>query len=46
MLSFDEVIASVGAQPGLRLMGIDGLPVAGMSTLASRLRCHQDHQAG
>jgi uridine kinase len=37
VLSFDEVIASVGAQPGLRLMGIDGLPMAGKSTLASQL---------
>jgi uridine kinase len=37
VLSLDEVIAWAGERPGLRLLGIDGLPVAGKSTLASRL---------
>ena len=34
MLSFDEVVAFVGKLPCLRLVGIDGLPVAGKSTLS------------
>jgi uridine kinase len=36
-LSFDEVIASVGRRPHLRLLAIDGLPLAGKTTLADRL---------
>jgi uridine kinase len=37
VLTFDEVIGLVRAQSDLRLLGIDGLPVAGKSTLASQL---------
>ena len=37
MLSFDEVVAFVGGWPRLRLVGIDGLPVAGKSTLSRLL---------
>jgi uridine kinase len=37
MLSFDEVIAFVASRQGLRLIAIDGLPVAGKSTLAGLL---------
>jgi uridine kinase len=37
MLSFDEVIAFVGQRPHLRLLAIDGLPLAGKTTLADRL---------
>jgi uridine kinase len=37
MLSFDEVIALAGKRPSLRLVGIDGLPLAGKSTLARQL---------
>jgi uridine kinase len=37
VLTFDEVVGLVRARLGLRLIGIDGLPVAGKSTLASQL---------
>jgi uridine kinase len=37
VLTFHEVVGLVRAQSGLRLIGIDGLPVAGKSTLASQL---------
>ena len=37
MLDFEEVIARVTQWPGLRLVAIDGLPLAGKSTLADRL---------
>lgn len=37
MLSFDEVIAFVGQRPHLRFLAIDGLPLAGKTTLADRL---------
>ena len=36
-LTFDEVIAFVGQRPQLRLLAIDGLPLAGKTTLADRL---------
>jgi uridine kinase len=35
--TFDEVIACVGQRPHLRLLAIDGLPLAGKTTLADRL---------
>lgn len=37
VLTFDEVIDLVRARPGLRLIGIDGLSLAGKSTLAGQL---------
>jgi uridine kinase len=37
MLSFDEVIAFASQRPHLRLLAIDGLPLAGKTTLAERL---------
>jgi uridine kinase len=37
VLTFDEVVGLVRAQSGLRLIGIDGLPLAGKSTLAGQL---------
>jgi uridine kinase len=37
MLSFDEVVALVEKRPCLRLVGIDGLPLAGKSTLSRLL---------
>jgi uridine kinase len=37
MLSFDGVIALVGQRPDLGLVAIDGLPLAGKTTLADRL---------
>ena len=37
MLSFDGVIALVGQWPDLGLVAIDGLPLAGKTTLADRL---------
>jgi uridine kinase len=36
-LTFDEVIAFVGQRPQPRLLAIDGLPLAGKTTLADRL---------
>jgi len=37
MIDFDAAIALVASQPDTRLIGIDGLPVSGKSTLADRL---------
>ena len=37
MLSFDEMIAFVGRWPQPRFLAIDGLPLAGKTTLAERL---------
>ena len=37
MLTFDEVIAFVGRRPQPSLLAIDGLPLAGKTTLADRL---------
>jgi hypothetical protein len=37
MFKFDEVTTLVARQPNIRLNGIDGLPVAGKSTLADHL---------
>ena len=37
VLSFDDVVASINGQADLRLVGVDGLPLAGKSTLAGRL---------
>lgn len=37
MLEFEEVIATVVKRLPLRLVAIDGLPLAGKSTLADRL---------
>jgi len=37
LIHFDAAVAAVEAQPGARLIGIDGLPVSGKSTLATRL---------
>lgn len=37
MIDFDAAIALAAARPGLRLIGIDGLPLAGKSTLAERM---------
>jgi hypothetical protein len=36
-LTFDEVIAFAVQRPQLRLLAIDGLPLAGKTTLADRL---------
>ena len=37
MLSFDEMIAFVSRRPQPRLLAVDGLPLAGKTTLADRL---------
>jgi len=37
MMTSDEVIRYLGERPDIRLIGIDGLPVSGKSTLADRL---------
>jgi uridine kinase len=37
MIDFDDVVAMLHRRPGPRLVGIDGLPVSGKSTLAGRL---------
>ena len=37
MLSFDNVVASISGRADLRLVGVDGLPLAGKSTLADQL---------
>src|SRR6516164_501377 len=37
MLDFQEVVGRVTQRPGLRLVAIDGLPLAGKSTLADRV---------
>jgi nicotinamide riboside kinase len=37
MLDFEKIIARVVQQSSLRLVAIDGLPLAGKSTLADRL---------
>ncbi len=37
MIGFDEAIDIAQARTGVRLVGIDGLPVAGKSTLAERM---------
>ena len=37
MLDFQEVIGRVTQRPGLRLVAIDGLPLAGRSTLVDRV---------
>jgi uridine kinase len=37
MIDFGAAVSLIAAQPGLRLVGIDGLPVSGKSTLAGRL---------
>jgi hypothetical protein len=37
MIDFDEAVALAIARPGIRLIAIDGLPLAGKSTLAGRI---------
>lgn len=38
MIAFDAAIAAIQARPDARLIAIDGLPVSGKSTLATRLQ--------
>lgn len=37
MMTPDEIVRYLGDRPGIRFIGIDGLPVSGKSTLADRL---------
>ena len=37
MIDFDAAVSLIGARPDIRLVAIDGLPVSGKSSLASRL---------